>query len=257
MIYSDDGSPLGFDPEIDISLADAFEAVRQMHKTAAPLSVRKFLVGIALQGKQSLITGFASCFREPYTRIDRPDLPAFQNPPEKFTSIPCDFWRIGMAIGPNAKAEFGNGNLGHITEMTASELPYRLRDRYPTELQNERVSLSQIAYSIHFPKAQLLVLAEDPGWQAWGAVSTAIDDRRKQGAPREWKWDEVKTALTVEAARNPEILTQGAGPIRQFINDRMRKLHYEQLPERKEVQRYADLFSFLWNSLEDESPPPN
>ncbi|WP_292937298.1 MULTISPECIES: hypothetical protein [unclassified Novosphingobium] len=246
---------MGFDPEIDISLSDAFEAVRQMHTTATPLTVRKFLIGVALHGDQSGLAGYVSEYRESCVRIDRPDLSAFQVQPEHFTSIPCDFWRIGMAIGANAKAEFAVGNLGHITEMTASELPYRLRDRYSTDLQNERVSLSQIAYGIHFPKAQLLALAEDPGWQAWGAVSTAIDGRRKHGAPTQWKWDEVKVALTVEAARNPDILNQGAGPIRQFINDYMRQLHCDQLPERKEVQRYVERFSCLWNDLEDEGPP--
>lgn len=62
-------------------------------------------------------------------------------------------------------------------------------------------------------------------------------------------------ALTIEAAHNPDILTQGAGPIRQFINDYMRHLHGEQLPERKEVDRYVDLFSRLWKDLADEGPP--
>lgn len=255
MRYSDDGRPVGFDPDTDIALADAFEEVRQMHPTATPLTVRKFIIGAALNGDQSGLTGFAAEYQESFIRIDRPHLPAFRMPKDEFTSIPCDFWRIGMAIGPQAGAEFASGNLGRITEMTASDLAYRMRDRHSSALQNERVSLSQIAYGVYFPKAHLLALAADPGWQAWGTISTAIDSRKQQGAPAKWKWDEVKAALTMEAARNADILTQGAGPIRQFINDHMRHLHGEQLPERKEVDRYVDLFSRLWKDLADEGPP--
>jgi hypothetical protein len=253
--YSDDGRPVGFDPDTDIALADAFEEVRQMHSSATPLTVRKFIIGAALNYRVSGLTGYAAEYQESFIRIDRPNLPAFRMPKDEFTSIPCDFWRIGMAIARNAKAEFEAGNLGHITEMTASDLPYRMRDRQSTALQNERVSLSQIAYGVHFPKAHFLALAEDPAWQSWGSISAAIDSRRQQGAPPKWKWDEVKVALTIEAAHNPDVLTQGAGPIRQFINDHMRHLHGEQLPERKEVDRYVALFSQLWSDLEDEGAP--
>ncbi|MEZ5744354.1 MAG: hypothetical protein R3D89_11695 [Sphingomonadaceae bacterium] len=254
MEYTEDGEPNGFDPEHDISLSGALDLVMHMHPTAKPLTVRKFLIGIAVHDNESGICGYAERFEESYVRIDRPDASMFRATPENFAAIPSDFWRIGMAIGEDARGCFAANNLSHITEVTASELPYRMRDMSYGELQNDRVDLAQFARGVHFPKQRLIALAEDPQWQAWGDVALLLQNRGKRGRPPAWKWDEVKAALTIEAAQNPEILEGGAGPIVQFINNEMRRLHYEQLPDRKEVDAYVRQFSWLW--AEADEPPP-
>ncbi len=254
MEYTSDGEPKGFDPANDIALADALNFVMGMHETARPLTVRKFIVGIAIHGNESGITAFAGHYEESYVRLDRTEPNVYRASPERFAAIPCDFWRIGMAIDENAGGCFANNNLGHITEMTASELPYRMRDMTHGELQNERVNLAQSAWGVHFPRHSLIALADDPEWQAWGHVALALQNRGKRGRPHTWKWDEVKAALTIEAARNPDILSGGSGPIIQFINDAMRQMHFEQLPDIKDVEAYARRFSGLW-SESDLGPP--
>ncbi|OYX67028.1 MAG: hypothetical protein B7Y88_04190 [Sphingomonadales bacterium 32-64-17] len=253
MEYTEDGKPKGFDPEHDISLSQAVDVVMHMHPSAKPLTVRKFLIGIAVHDNESGICGYAARFEESYVRIDRPDTSPFRAPPDVFVAIPSDFWRIGMAINNDARSSFEANNLGHITEVTASELPYRMRDKAYGDLQNERVNLTQFAWGVHFPKNSLMALAEDPQWQAWGDVALALQNRGRRGRPPAWKWDEVKAALTIEAAQNPEILNGGAGPIVQFINYEMRQRHYEQIPDRKDVDAFVRHFSWLW--AEDEPPP--
>ena len=252
MEYNKAGEPKGFDPEHDISLSEALDLVMHMHPSAKPLTVRKFLIGIAIHENQTGLCGFAQRFEESYVRIDRPEPTLFRGAPEYFMGIPHDFWRIGMAIDENASGCFAANDLGHVTTVSVSDLPYRLRDMSNGDLQNERVELAQFAWCIHFPKPKLIALAEDPQWQAWGDVSLALQNRGKRGRPATWKWDEVKVALTIEAARNPRLLGRGSGPIREFINSEMRRLHYEQIPDRNDVDRYVNLFSDLWGG-----PPPD
>ena len=254
MEYTDDGEPKGFDPEHDISLSGALDLVMHMHPSAKPLTVRKFLIGIAVHDNESGICGYAERFEESYVRIDRTEASPFRGTPECFVGIPCDFWRIGMAIDDDARGCFAANNLGHITEITASELPYRMRDMAYGELQNERVNLAQFAWGVHFPRRRLIALAEDLQWQEWGDVPLAVQNRGKRGRPAAWKWDEVKAALTIEAAQNPAILKGGAGPLVQFINGEMRRLHYEQLPDRKDVDAYVRHFSWLWNDDDPFAP---
>lgn len=221
-----------------------------MHKTAKPRTVRKFLIGVALHGNESGICGYAERFEESYVRLDRSEVVSYLGEPETFSPISADFWRIGMAISDGAGASFAANNLSHETELTASELPYRMRDRTTLGIQNERVILTQSAWGVHFPRQRLTALAEDPQWQAWGDVALALRDRGMRGRPKVWKWDEVKVALTIEAAQNPEILRQGPGAIVQFINDELRHRHFEQIPDRKEVDAYVRRFSALWEPPE-------
>lgn len=254
MEYTEAGEPKGFDSANDVALADALKLVMQMHEGAKPRTVRKFLVGIAIHGNESGISVFAERYEESYVRLDRAEADVFRAQPERLVSIPCDFWRIGMAIDADASGCFAASNLGHTTEMTGSELPYRMRDRTSGELHNERVRLSQLAWGVHFPRRSLIALAEDPNWQAWGNVASALQNRGRRGRPQVWKWDEAKVALTIEAARNPEIIRGGTGPIVQFINDEMRQMHFEQLPDIKDVEAYARRFFGLW-SEPDLGPP--
>ncbi len=254
MEYSEEGEPKGFDPEHDISLSDAFALVKQMHPTATSLTVRKFIIGIAIHGNESRICGYAERFEESYVRIDDPEGGIYRGRPEHFASVDPDFWRIGMAITDNPEGSFAANNLHHVTDMTVGELPYRMRDMGNGELQSQKVRLSQFAWGVHFPKEDLIRLANDREWQAWGAVATALQNRGKRGRPPTWKWDEVKASLTIEAARNPAILAKGAGPIVQFINAEMRRRHWEQVPDRKEVDEYIDNFRWLWKTVPE---PPN
>ncbi len=254
MSSTNTGCEPGFCPDTFITLGDACTTIAQIHKTAKPATIRKFLVGAAFYGNQSGLEGYAERFEESYVRLDRSDVGAYRATPETYSSIPRDFWRIQMALSEDAKRVFAVGNLSHITEMTVSELPYRLRDRGADSLQNERVCLSQFAWGVHFPREHLLALVEDPEWQAWGSVALALRIRGKQGHPKVWKWDEVKVALTIEAARNPEILKKGPGAIVQFMNDEFRHRHHEQIPERKEVDAYVKYFAALWAAPEEGAP---
>ncbi|MDA9918633.1 hypothetical protein N9D37_01980 [Erythrobacter sp.] len=237
-----------------VPLSGALDVVRHMHTSAKPMTVRKFLVGIAIHGSDSGMLAYAERFDESYVRLDREHASVYHSSPRHFESIPNDFWRIGMACGEEANSSFAANSIDHNTELTVSELSPRIRDMAYGELQSERVRLTQIAVGIHFPLERLLALAKDPEWQAWGSVAQAISNRGKNGRPKEWKWDEVKSALTIEAARNPEILAGGAGKIIQFINDEMRHLHYEQLPDRKEVDAYVRHFSYLWAPPASDAP---
>jgi hypothetical protein len=252
--YTEQGEPKGFDSQQDISLSSALCVVMHLHPSAKPETVRKFIVGIAIQSTDSGMLGYAERFEESYVRLDRKQTSVYRSSPERFAAIPTDFWRISMAVDENAKASFAADAIDHHTEMTASELPYRIRDSSYGELQSDRVRLSQIAKGIHFPLEKLIALARDAEWQAWGGVAAKLERRGKRGRPQTWKWDEVKSALTIEAARNPEILQGGAGGIVQFINDEMRRLHHEQIPDRKEVDDYVRHFSSLWAPPAAEPP---
>ena len=252
--YTEEGEPKGFDPVHDISLSEALDWVMHKHTFAKPLTVRKFLIGIAIHGNDSGILGYAERFEESYVRVDRLKVAPYRSPPESFTSIPNDFWQIGMALDHEAKDCFAANNLGHIMEIALGELPYRMRDMGHGELQTESVRLAQFAWGVHFPRQRLIALAEDPQWQAWGDVALALQNRGKRGRPQVWKWDEVKAALTVAVAQNPEILKDGPGAIVQFINSEMRRLHYDQIPDRKEVDAYVRHFSRLWG--EPDTGPP-
>lgn len=245
----------GFDPDRYIMLSDAFSLVSNMHESARPLTVRKFLIGIALHGNQSGVCGYANRFKESYVRLDSEVTAPYRSKQEKGEAIPIDFWRIGMALDHEAAASFAANNLGHISELTASELPYRMRDTGDGGLQNERVQLIQLANDVHFFRAPLEALASDPQWQAWGDVAQALENRRKHGRPAEWKWDQVKVALTIEAARYPSIIDAGPGPIVQFINTEMAQLHYGGVPDQKDVYAYARLFSEVIG--EPQEPPPS
>jgi hypothetical protein len=253
--HTEHGEPKGFDPDLYISLSQALDLVMHMHPSARPETVRKFLIGIAIHDIETGICGYSERFEESYVRIDRAEPSLYRATPEHFSAIPSDFWRMGMAMGNEAGRSFAVHNLGHVTELTVSELPYRMRDMPYGELQNERIRLTQFAWGVHFPKQTLIGLAEDPKWQVWADVALALRNRGMRGRPPAWKWDEVKAALTIEASRNPEILQKGPGPILQFINFEMRRLHHEQLPDRKDVDAYVRHFSWLWQTPDPDAPP--
>lgn len=244
-----DFEPEGFRNDEDISLLDAEMLVKELHPTATTLTIRKFLIGLPLHGA---ISGYAESYREGFERLDELEHGPYDGGHDKFTSIPYDFWRIEMAI----LQDFASGCLANEVEMTQSELPYRMRRAVgSSELENERVKLWQKATNIHFPKADLIRFADEREWQAWGSTAKALMDPRKKGRPAAWKWDEAKVALTIEASQRPAVL-QSAGSIVEFINDHMRMLHHDDLPNQKEVYAYARLFSGLWRKRDPNDSPP-
>jgi hypothetical protein len=244
-----DFEPEGFCNDEDISLFDAEMLVKARHPKAKTSTIRKFLVGLPLHGA---ITGYAESYLEVFERLDEPQHGLYDGGLDKFTGIPCDFWRIEMAI----LQDFASGCLTNEVKMTQSELPYRMRRAVGSgELENERVRLWQKATNIHFPKADLIRFAEEPEWQAWGSTATALINRRMNGRPAGWKWDEAKVALTIEASQRPAVL-QNLGSIVAFINDQMQMLHHGDFPEKKDVYAYARLFSGLWRAPNPNDTPP-
>lgn len=252
-----------FDAEDWMPLSEAYEYVRTLHPTATPLTVRKFLVAISFCQSQSLIGVYAETYRESAVRIDRDDAPLLRRICEQGESIPVDFWRLGMAMEPLADGSFKASNLASSTQLTVAELPYRMRDKGGGEIQSEQVELLQMAEGVHFQRDGLIALAVDPSWQRWWDLAYQIaGNRGARGRPASWSWDRVKVELTIEAARNPEILNFGPAPIVAYMTETMRQLHDDQIPDHKTFYEYANLFLGLWNAARDgpcepDCGPPN
>lgn len=238
----------GYDPEYFISLADAFTLVSNMKKAAKPRTVRKFLIGAAMHGSQSGLEVFAEKYQESYTRIDR-NCSQFTHT-EYQARIPTDFWRICMAIEPEAPACFYHSNLAHISQMTMSELPYRMRDPSGGELQNEQVELFQMATDVHLAKKSLIELAKDGQWQHWGAIDKAL----ARGRRPKWQWDKVIIALTREAASNPTILDEGVGPIVDFMKHEFEGLNDGGRPDDADMYYYARKLAVTYSEPEGGAP---
>jgi hypothetical protein len=233
---------MAFDSSIFVTLAGAVHLVKDIRPRANQLTIRKFLVGIAhpdIAGNDR-IEAFAERYHEAVFRIDEPHLPmrTVAHPDDEIdTFIPEDFWRYMMAIEPEAEACFRVSNLGSEIEKRWDQLPYRFRKANDVDLPGMRCTLYQLAEGVHFPKAKLEAMVRDPAWQNW--ISTP-SPARKRGRIPEWKWDEVKAALTKAASCDPALLTGGPGKIVEFMAAEFRTLHSDDHPDLSDLYAYAD-----------------
>lgn len=240
---------MSFDKEHFVRLPSAIALVSDVRRRVSSLSARKFLVGIA---KAGIIDAFAERYTETVQRIDEVDLPMLRFAPEIGSVIPIDFWRYSLAVEAESEQCFRAGNLGNDYSIGFDQLPYRFRKNFAVELPDKRMRLFQLAEGVYFPRADLEAYLRDPKWQSWIAEP---EPSRKRGRIPEWKWDEVKAALTREAASDSDLLKQGTGAIVNFMAAEFRHLHDEQQPDLSELYAYAQLCGIAPIPPDDLSAP--
>lgn len=250
----DRNAPLGgLDSEHWISVPEAVAFIKQLRPKAKDSAVRKLILGALIHSSDSRLEAIAVSFREEFHRIERNPPTSYKAPTAHKEVIYPDFWRIGMAWDEYADHAFATGDFIFIGEMTQSELPYRLRDS-DTTLGSERVRLFQEARGVSVGRTVLGALVRDRQWRQWGEILDAVTNKGRRGKARMWKWDEVAAALAMEASAHPAILREGPGPIVRFINDEMRRLHFDDVPDQGDVYRFAQLFSRMWVSDAPAAP---
>jgi hypothetical protein len=233
---------MAFDRIYYVTLKEAVALVKSIRHRADTLTIRKFLVGVVhpeIAGDDR-IDAYAERYQESVDRIDEPSLPMLKigHPDDEVdTFIPEDFWRYSMAIEPEAEACFDVSNLGSEIEKRWDQLPYRFRKANDVDIPGMRCTLYQLAEGIHFPRQKLEAIVRDPAWQKWIAKPSAA---RKRGRIPEWKWDEVKATLTIEASRDPSLLTSGTGKIVEFMAGEFRTWHHNDHPDLSDLYAYAD-----------------
>lgn len=245
----------GFDLERFVRIQDVSALILEIRPNAREAVIRKSVVGAFMHQNESGCPGFAERFEASFVRIDEREPSVFQGRLEEMCLIDQEFWKPHMATGQCADILFASGCITLTEEVPMSTLPYRLRDRMTEGHQNQRVRLTLRAQGIHLEREAIRALVSDQAWKKWGELEPAVKDKGKRGRPAEWKWNEVKALLAIEASRNPQILTGGVGPIVRFMIDEMRQLHYDQIPD--DLGPFYD-FAHLFDGLGDvEDPPPS
>lgn len=231
-----------------ISLSDLYAELRAMKPSSRPETIRKFIVGISTNTYQSGIVAYAVQYLESYFRLDFPERGAYRTPLEQNCSIPHDFWHIGLVSDHGG---FECGNLCGDRHIFEFELPTRIRSILYADSERQRVHLMQQANSIYFERESVISLAQDPEWQAWGSVRTAL----KTGRPPEWKWDQLKAQLIIEAVRNPDLLKSGRAEIVAYVNEYLQNERNNQRPEPWQVYQFVNMLRPLWTAVESTAPP--
>jgi hypothetical protein len=228
-----------FDPEYHVPLGEAVGLVKSVRPTGkvTSLTIRKFLVGLAHSGE---VDTFAKRFSEVIVHNDEPELPAYRSRWNPSDSLPIDFWRYSIATGASAQERFAESTVGNDFETTWDRLDRRIRKN--DAFSGSRCRVMQNAERVYFPRQEVEAYARDPNWQRWIRLIDESEIEKKRGRIQIWKWDQVKASLTMEAARDPSILTGGTGPIVQYMISEFRTLHYDQHPDISELYEYARLF---------------
>lgn len=248
-----EAQPAPFDPKNWISIPDAMALAqsRKRGENSTMRRVRKSIIGALVHERDSRLEAIAAEYREGFDRIESEPPTIFRGAIEIGKIVPCDFWRIGLAWDESADHAFATGTFSIDQIVPQAALPFRLRDKEadPTE----RVRLWQVARGVHLSRAVFEALVDDRQFFQWGNIADA--GKIRKGAAQRWKWHEALAALTFEASQNPQILRDGTGPIIAFLNDEMRRLHFDQVPDGAEVWRVAQAFAQIPPPDEEVLPP--